>query len=480
MPKYRRWIFTIMEDLNAEEQSKIFRGFPHVIFDENGVPQIQLTDECKEYIDYAIMQIELTSAGQRHVQGYVEFKAGCGIVGRDLKANSTSPITRGFFGDALGKFRSEPARGEREDQEYCNKEETRLPGTIPFRWEQANATREVQESSNLLPPGFVRQAKADAAQMTEWVLTKIQEYEPLNLVDMLHHSAFSAQMPPNCTQGKMASHILQRLATYEKYWKYKSNKSARGKRAEKRAVRVEVIYGPPGTGKSEYVYQNYEGVYSKPMEMDYWEDYDGQLILLLDDFNSEMKVATLLRILDGNPMILNVKNKSARACWIHVFITTNVNFEAWYDGWKHVDPKHKAAVRSRISQFIFMDGVDHRQTIVNAGAPKSKLAGVERKALGYEDIVNSNMVVQQIVEAGGEETGESRLERWIDEVTTDGAETVVSDAYQQSRLSNDSQRAIGLYGLMGQELEDESEVSDDEQEHFRQRRRSRFVDDEAE
>lgn len=68
-------------------------------------------------VKYAVMQQELGANGNRHIQGYVEFK-------RSKRLAAVRKLVPG------GHW--EPRRGTRtQAREYCLKEETRIPGSVP-------------------------------------------------------------------------------------------------------------------------------------------------------------------------------------------------------------------------------------------------------------------------------------------------------------------------------------------------------------
>lgn len=65
---------------------------------------------------------------------------------------------------------------------------------------------------------------------------------------------------------------------------------------------VEWIYGPTGTGKSHYVYSKEGDLYSKSFNDDkWWDGYNYQEAVLLDDYRGEMKYNELLKLLDKYP-----------------------------------------------------------------------------------------------------------------------------------------------------------------------------------
>lgn len=100
-------------------------------------------------------------------------------------------------------------------------------------------------------------------------------------------------------------------------------------------VETHVLCGAAGTGKTTYVCKKYgyENVFRLDMDADskyLLDGYAGEKILLIDDFNGGIKYNTMLALLDGHPIRMNVKNGRTYKAWEHVYITSNVTPAYWY------------------------------------------------------------------------------------------------------------------------------------------------------
>ena len=102
-----------------------------------------------------------------------------------------------------------------------------------------------------------------------------------------------------------------------------------------RQVTCYVYWGDTRTGKSRTVYEKegYDKVYSKLANSAYYDGYEmeNHEALLLEEFNAgDMKIDDFLKVLDGQPLMLNVKFASASAHWKRVYITSNVPPSEWF------------------------------------------------------------------------------------------------------------------------------------------------------
>ena len=102
-----------------------------------------------------------------------------------------------------------------------------------------------------------------------------------------------------------------------------------------RHLEVEVIVGPTGCGKTRHVFDThgYDKVYK--LEQDgssnvWWDGYEGQDVLLIDDFYGWIKPGFLLNVLDGYPLRLPIKGSHVYANYTKVYITSNVSVTDWY------------------------------------------------------------------------------------------------------------------------------------------------------
>ena len=99
---------------------------------------------------------------------------------------------------------------------------------------------------------------------------------------------------------------------------------------EDRDVTVSVFYGEGGTGKTNYAVHLYKklglGYYilSAPdSHTVWWDNYDGEKAIIIDDFYGWIKPHELYRICDRYKYKVPVKGSFLHAQWTYVFITSN-------------------------------------------------------------------------------------------------------------------------------------------------------------
>lgn len=158
-----------------------------------------------------------------------------------------------------------------------------------------------------------------------------------------------------------------------------------------RNVKVHVIWGKTGTGKSRYCREQDPDLYAVPVPNggNLWFDgYDGEKTLLLDDFYGWIKYGQLLRLLDGYQQLLPVKGGFTYAKWTTIYITSNSEPDRWYE--RGLTPAlkrrlssvtEKLAINSQKFGVIIAQTCDSKNELCPAGglplkgAPKSLPAG---------------------------------------------------------------------------------------------------------
>ena len=104
-----------------------------------------------------------------------------------------------------------------------------------------------------------------------------------------------------------------------------------GKGQKWRDVKVHVLWGITGSGKTRQVMEMYD-VYKIDPPYTWWDGYEGEGILLIDDYKrGAIPRGMLLNLLDGYRLRLETKGSHTWALWNIVYITTNSNPETWFD-----------------------------------------------------------------------------------------------------------------------------------------------------
>lgn len=101
--------------------------------------------------------------------------------------------------------------------------------------------------------------------------------------------------------------------------------------------KVMVLWGEPGSGKTKYVYEKHEidDIYKlqigdgSPNSL-WFDDYNQEKILLLDDFYGSVKYSYMLRLLDIYPLRVQRKGGFENIYFTHIYITSNKPPEDWY------------------------------------------------------------------------------------------------------------------------------------------------------
>ena len=178
-----------------------------------------------------------------------------------------------------------------------------------------------------------------------------------------------------------------------------------------RDVIVKAFIGPPGTGKTYTAMEHYAGlgVYVKDMQQRWWNGYMPAVhkVVVLDDFhghnprkpNAIFTPEFCQRLLDGTPLKLDRKFESqADAAYGMVVITTNLEFEEWFDCWSLVPKAVMLSIKSRIGDnFVYFKGDDKRSLIVKHMPAEWKKTVVRRvSAFTGQEIVAEPQQQQEV------------------------------------------------------------------------------------
>lgn len=266
---------------------------------------------------YVVGQLEeAPTTGHQHIQCFLQLKKPCRISW--LKRHIGAEI------------HWEPMRGTAEEaSDYCKKDDTRVMGP----WEHGTITRRgkvmgLNEAIDLIRSGAP--------------LRDVIETYPAVWV---HH-------------GRGLLDLRQRLQLEQDRRKFGPE-----------GPEVWVLYGPSGTGKSRIVAHEWPDAFWKIPGEKWWDGYDRQETVVLDDFkDGDLRLTDLQRLLDRYPLWVEVKGGAVPMLAKRYVITSNTHPDLWYP---------KADVHKTIMRRI-RDYAEQYGRLICVSEPATCLADLQR------------------------------------------------------------------------------------------------------
>jgi hypothetical protein len=105
-------------------------------------------------------------------------------------------------------------------------------------------------------------------------------------------------------------------------------------------------YGEPGTGKTRTAFETYPDAYIKDPKERWWDSYDGQEVVIVDDFDKYQKAlgGDMKRWLDRYPFQAPLKGSYATIRPRKIIITSNYHYDDIWD-----DDITRAAIARRVT-----------------------------------------------------------------------------------------------------------------------------------
>lgn len=135
------------------------------------------------------------------------------------------------------------------------------------------------------------------------------------------------------------------IKEYKKIIDHKRNKQFRH-------VETHVYAGPTGVGKTRKAFEENPNAFLLTGDRLQWFDgYEGEKTLIIDEYDNQIKITELLNLLDGYPLRLPIKGSFTYAGWTKVIITTNLTSRQMH---VHAKPAHREALKRRITTWTDM------------------------------------------------------------------------------------------------------------------------------
>ena len=165
-------------------------------------------------------------------------------------------------------------------------------------------------------------------------------------------------------KNEYAKHFILYYKKYQKVIEMRNKKESK----KFRKIDVTLIKGSTGTNKTRSVmyYVNKIGcekrrnnvykITGDELLSGWFQDYEGENILLIDEYSNQLKITRLLNILDGHELRLNIKGSHTYAKWEKVIITTNLNKLH-----KNAKKAHIEALKRRINKIISIGKLEENE-----------------------------------------------------------------------------------------------------------------------
>ncbi len=115
-----------------------------------------------------------------------------------------------------------------------------------------------------------------------------------------------------------------------------------------RQLDVEFVCGETNTGKTRTAVENNNQHYLiNGYDLQWFDGYEAEKCLIIDDYDNDVKITKLLKLLDGYQCRLPVKGGFTYANWTKVIITSNLTPEQLHCNAK---PQHRKALFRRIKK----------------------------------------------------------------------------------------------------------------------------------
>lgn len=125
---------------------------------------------------------------------------------------------------------------------------------------------------------------------------------------------------------------------------------------EFRSMNVNYLYGDTGVGKTRGIMEMY-GYMNVFRVTDYqhpFDNYKGQENIIFEEFRSSLKIQDMLNYLDGYPLELPCRYSNKIACYINVYLITNIPLERQYEAIQEDYNETWKAFLRRINRVIHM------------------------------------------------------------------------------------------------------------------------------
>lgn len=259
-------------------------------FTLNNYTNEEVADTKELNCKFMSFQEEVGESGTPHLQGYVVFSS----------SHRLSKVSKLIPRAHWTTMYSTPAKCI----DYTTKEDTRLPGTVPFsKGEFPKSKAQIGDEEKARWAAILQDAKDGVLETTN------------PKVHFLHFN----------TSTRLAAMYAKPPAIVRT---------------------INVFWGPTCTGKSRRAHEEAgPDSYAKDPRSKFWYGYSGEQNVIMYEFRGGIDIAHMLRMTDRYGINVEVKNSSAPLMMVNMWITSNLDPRCWYP---EVDPDTRDALLRRL------------------------------------------------------------------------------------------------------------------------------------
>ncbi|GLC80123.1 replication protein [Lacrimispora brassicae] len=118
-----------------------------------------------------------------------------------------------------------------------------------------------------------------------------------------------------------------------------------------RQLEVTYIYGKTGAGKTRSIMEQYgyENVFRVINYQHPFDSYQQQDVIIFEEFRSDLKIGSMLTLLDGYPLNLPCRYADKVACYTKIYIISNISLNEQYKNIQTEQPESYNAFIRRIN-----------------------------------------------------------------------------------------------------------------------------------
>lgn len=277
----------------TEEKQRQSCRWMYTLYDLNVTPQDEFPEDI---VKFHVYQLEVCPKTEReHVQGYIVFKSNQRF--NHLKETYHKGI---HWESCIGNHQ--------QCYDYCTKEDTRAEPHIAY---------------------------------------ELGDYEPGKRTDL-------QKIQHDLDQGRdMRTVATENFSTWVKYNKAFDKYVALTRAPRSNPVEVHVYWGEPGTGKTRKAFEENPTAYWKPADK-WWDSYDGQTTIIMDDYRNWLSESELLRVCDRYPLMVECKGSHHNFIGNKIIITSNHHPKDWGLNWTTTPFKRRI---TKCHEFTLREGM---------------------------------------------------------------------------------------------------------------------------